>query len=89
MVIVIKLCLKYRTALGMLILAAVDHSASYSVVSINNKKNYQFNASGYMGMNFTLGITNVQVNALKTVRKMLLLENSENFYQTSSLILIT
>ena len=40
-------------------------------------------------MNFTLGITNVQVNALKTVRKMLLLENSENFYQTSSLILIT
>lgn len=39
-------------------------------------------------MNFTLGITNVQVNALKTVRKILLLENSENFYQTSSLILI-
>lgn len=39
-------------------------------------------------MNFTLGITNVQVNALETVRKMLLLENSENFYQTSSLILI-
>ena len=38
MVIVIKLCLKYRTALGMLILAAVDHSASSSVVSINNKK---------------------------------------------------
>ena len=84
MVIVIKLCLKYRTALGMLILAAVDHSASYSVVSINNKK-----ITNSMGMNFTLGITNVQVNALKTVRKMLLLENSENFYQTSSLILIT
>ena len=40
-------------------------------------------------MNFTLGITNVQVNALKTVREMLLLENSENFYQTSSLNPIT
>ena len=40
-------------------------------------------------MNFTLGITNVQVNALKTVREMLLLENSDNFYQTSSLIPIT
>lgn len=39
-------------------------------------------------MNFTLWITNVQVNVLKTVRKMLLLENSENFYQTSSLILV-
>lgn len=38
MVVVVKLCLKYRTALVMLILAVVEHSASYSVVSINNEK---------------------------------------------------
>lgn len=38
MVVVVKLCLKYRMALVMLILAVVEHSASYSVVSINNEK---------------------------------------------------
>lgn len=75
----------------MLISAVPDHSASFSVVSISNRKIYQISASGYVGINVILGLTvqtNVQGYALKTVSKTLLLENTENFYQTSSIILI-